>query len=381
MSGTSLDGVDAALVSVDLRGPADISLEILSALTIPLPDALRDEIASIIAEGSASLMSLALLDMRIASVFAEAALAAVAAAKKQPAEVFAIGSHGQTIWHVANPTDYCGEKLRSSFQLGDGSRIAILTGIPTVSDFRTADIAAGGTGAPLVPFFDRIASGPFPKPLVFQNFGGIGNITYLGKDGRLLAFDTGPANMIADELSRIATDGKLRYDRDGELGSRGTVRDDLVARWLQHPFLAMSPPKSSGREEFGAVFIRAEIQPLIAAAPAADRPSLLYDLIRTAERFSAAAAARAYADFLPQKPELAIVSGGGARNPHIMADLAALAPGTRVVSGDVVGVSVDFKEAEAFALMGLYSRLGLACTEPSATGASRPVVAGKLSLP
>jgi anhydro-N-acetylmuramic acid kinase len=382
MSGTSLDGLDAVLVEAELRGPSDLSFELLSSLTLPLPDALRDAIASIIAEGAASLQELALLDMRLAGVFAEAALAAVEAGKRKPEDVFVVGSHGQTIWHVARPQEYCGESLRASFQLGDGSRIAILAGMPTVSDFRPADIAAGGTGAPLVPFFDRVISGPFPKPVVFQNYGGIGNLSYIGADGSLAAFDTGPANMIADALAELASGGKLRYDRDGELGSKGRVLPEVLDSWLRHPFLAERPPKSSGREEFGAVFMRAEVQGRLAAAPdQSARARLCLDLLRTAEAFTAAATAAAYADFLPEKPKLVVVTGGGARNPHIMGDLAARCPLSRVVQGDEVGVSVDFKEAEAFALMGLYSRLGLPCTESAATGASRAVVAGKLSLP
>jgi anhydro-N-acetylmuramic acid kinase len=382
MSGTSLDGIDAALVRFDLGRGGKIGIELLSGLTLPLPASLREEMAAMIAAGSASLQSLALLDMRLAGAFAEAALAAVAAGKKRPKDVFVVGSHGQTIWHVARPEEYCGESLRSSFQLGDGSRIAIASGMPTVSDFRTADIAAGGTGAPLVPFFDRVVSKDFPKPVVFQNYGGIGNLTYIGADGSLLAFDTGPGNMIADELAALASGGELRYDRDGELGSRGSVREDVLASWLKHPFLGEKPPKSSGREEFGAHFMRNHVESLLASAPdSGARKLLLLDLLRTAEAFTAASTARAYADFLPEEPKLVIVSGGGARNPHIMRDLAALLPRARVAVGDELGVSVDFKEAEAFALMGLYSRLGLPCTEPSATGASRAVVAGKLSLP
>jgi anhydro-N-acetylmuramic acid kinase len=383
MSGTSLDGIDAALVDIELRGPGDLGIELLSGLTLPLPDGLRSEIAAMIDEGSASLQRLALLDARLAGLFAEAALAAVAAAGRSPAEVFAVGSHGQTVWHVARPDECAGESLRASFQIGDGSRIAIASGMPTVSDFRPADIAAGGTGAPLVPFFDRAVAGRFPKPVVFQNFGGIGNLTFIGENGELAAFDTGPGNMIADELAVLASGGALRYDRDGELGARGKVREDLIARWMRHPFLSERPPKSTGREEFGRAFMRSEIDGLIDARVSADgdRGRLALDLLRSAEAFTARAAAGAYRAFLPEPPALVIVTGGGARNPHIMGELARLLPDAQVATGDELGISVDYKEAEAFALMGLFSRLGLPCTEPSATGASRAVVAGKLSLP
>ncbi|MDP3176802.1 MAG: anhydro-N-acetylmuramic acid kinase [Spirochaetaceae bacterium] len=396
MSGTSVDGIDAALIEAELLGPGDIRIQLRSGLVLPMPERERSEIFALFEDGAGSLERLALLDLRLGKLFARAALAVAESAGVRPSEVFAIGSHGQTIRHVA------GEPLsarRGTLQIGSGAAIAQATGIPTASDFRVADIAAGGTGAPLVPFFDRLAASAFEKPVVFQNFGGIGNLCYVddappcaaagaaadaaADADTLLAFDTGPGNMIVDALAALASGGKLRYDRDGELGSRGRVRPELLADWLGHPFLSARPPKSAGREDFGVSFFRERIEPALlrAGGERAEREAFVLDLIRSAEAFTAATAARAYADFLPRAPKTVIVTGGGARNPLVMGDLAAALPRSRVVSGDEVGLSVDFAEAEAFALMGIYCRLGLRNTEPRATGASRAVVAGKLSLP
>jgi anhydro-N-acetylmuramic acid kinase len=377
MSGTSVDGVDAALVKVELRGPGDLDLELGAARVTPLDPGLREEIFALFEDPAGSLERLALLDLRLGEAFGAAARSLMEEAGLGPGEVDVIGSHGQTIRHVAGAP---GSPRRGSLQIGSGVAIALATGVPTVSDFRVADIAAGGTGAPFVPFLDRLLAPRFAKPVVFQNFGGIGNLCWIGPDASLLAFDTGPGCMIADRLAEYATEGKLRYDRDGELGARGRLDEERLANWLRHPFLRLPPPRSAGREEFGDSFWRAEIAPALAAA-VADSRRLALDLLRTAEAFSARSAARACLDLCPLPPRELVVTGGGARNPHIMAELRAALPGVRVSGGDEVGVSVDFKEAEAFALMGLFALLGLPNTEPRATGASRAVVAGKLSLP
>lgn len=399
MSGTSVDGIDAALAEFELPAPGEARMRLLAGRTYPLPEAVREAIFALFEDGAGSLERLALLDQELGVLFAEAALALLAEAGVEASRVAVIGSHGQTIRHVAGPP---GSPRRGSLQIGSGAVIASLTGIPVASDFRVSDIALGGTGAPLVPFFDRLAASAFEKPVVFQNFGGIGNLCWIGRGGELLAFDTGPGNMIADRLAELASGGALRYDRDGELGARGRVDRPLLERWLRHPFLAARPPKSAGREEFGTRFFREELEPLLgravgAAAGAAVEPPQgagstaattsgpgappLLDLLRTAEAFTAESAARAYRDFLPEMPRTVVVTGGGAHNPHVMGDLAALLPGVSVRSGDEVGISVDFKEAEAFALLGLCRLLGIPNTEPAATGAARAAVAGSLNLP
>jgi anhydro-N-acetylmuramic acid kinase len=388
MSGTSVDGIDSVLVEVEAKRDGSLEPRVLSSLVHPMPEATRREIFALFdggaseippASGAEVLDRLAVLDRRLGELFAKAVLALLEKSGRKAGEIEVVGSHGQTMRHVAGAP---GSKRRGSIQIGSGDAIAQLTGIATASDFRTADIAAGGTGAPLVPFFDRIMAERFEKPVLFQNFGGIGNLCYIGearsagaKDA-LCAFDTGPGNMIADRLAELASGGKLRYDRDGELGSRGKVDEGILASWLRHPFLSVKPPKSAGREDFGLVFWREELEPMLAGKRAE-----AIDLLRTAEAFTARGTAAAYRAFLPSLPRTVIVTGGGARNPLIMADLAAALPEARVVQGDEVGISVDYKEAEAFALFGLLRLHGLPNTEPAATGASRAVSAGKLSAP
>ena len=374
MSGTSADGIDAAVIRVRVEPQGPRGIELLSGLTLPFPDKVRREIFALFEDGPGSLERLALLNARLGGLFAEAALAAIKAADVSPENVEVIGSHGQTLRHVSAPKECGGQKLRATLQIGDGAIIAERTGVPTVTDFRTADIAAGGTGAPLVPFFDIAISRGMEKPIAFQNLGGIGNVTYSGKDGDVIAFDTGPGNMIVDRLAAEATRGRLRFDRDGKIGRAGRIREDLLERWMRHGFLRAPPPKTAGREEFGSRFFEREILSLAG-------PRNWRDLVRTAERFTALSISRAYLDHLPRLPRLVVVTGGGAYNPLIMADLRELLPECRVVGGEELGISVDYKEAEAFALMGLCTLLGIPSTVPAATGARHAVIAGKVSFP
>jgi len=379
MSGTSVDGIDAAVSEHVVDGSGRTSTRLLAAIGEPLPPGLRSEIFDLFEDGAGSLDRLALLDVALGEAFAAAAAEAARAAGLRPADVTVIGSHGQTIRHVAGAP---GGPRRASLQIGSGAVIAARSGIPVACDFRSGDIAAGGTGAPLVPFFDRVAAAAFEKPVAFQNYGGIGNVCWVPEDGPLVAFDTGPANMIADRLVSEMTGGRLAYDRDGLIGSGGTLRRDLLERWLRHPFLSKEPPKSSGREEFGSAFYASELRPLLDGAPAGrERDSLCADLVRTAEAYAAESTAKAYRELLPAMPARVVVSGGGARNPVIMSALRDALPGCLVGDADEAGLSVDYKEAMAFGLFGLLRWLGLPNTEPEATGASRAVSAGALYLP
>ncbi|MFZ2635906.1 MAG: anhydro-N-acetylmuramic acid kinase [Rectinemataceae bacterium] len=375
MSGTSVDGIDAALVETIGEGGNLREIRLLEALVHPMDETLRTEIFALFDRNDTALDRFAVLDHAIGEAFAQATLALLSRAGRTPREIAVIGSHGQTIRHVAGVP---GSAWRGSLQAGSGDVIAQRTGIVTASDFRSADIAAGGTGAPLLPFFDRIMAARFESPVAFQNFGGIGNLCWVDAAGALIAFDTGPGNMVADRLALLASGGKLRYDRDGTLGAAGRIREDIIDRWMAHPFFVLRPPKSAGREDFGSDFFAAEIEPFLGTGK--DEADAV-DLLRTAESFVARSTAAAYRSFLPSLPRSIIVTGGGARNPHIMHDFQTALPECRVVPGDEVGISVDYKEAEAFALFGLLRLYGLPNTDPRATGASRAVSAGKLSLP
>lgn len=379
MSGTSVDGIDASLARYRLGPGGAVSAELLASLVLPLPERVRDEIFRLFEDGPGALDALALLDMELGELFAEAALAVMRAGDTAPTEVYAIGSHGQTIRHIAGAPD---EPGRASLQIGSGAVIARRTGVPTACDFRPSDIAAGGTGAPLVPFFDLALARGLARPVAFQNYGGIGNVCWIGREDELIAFDTGPGNALADLLAEGLSGGARRYDRDGELGLRGSPREELIRRWMSHPFFELPPPKSCGREQFGRGFYDRELAPLAALglAAAADAPSPA-ELMRSVEAFTARSTARAYRDFLLEPPALVVVSGGGARNPVVMAELAAALPGARVAPAEDFGLSSDYMEAMAFGLFGLLRTLGRPNTEPRATGARAAACAGALYLP
>jgi len=371
MSGTSVDSVDAAAVRIE-QVSGQTNIELIKGLSYPIPAELRAEIFRLFDEPSGALHRLSLLNIRMGLLFAEAAACLIEEANLGFQEVAVIGSHGQTVHHVAESEICCGEQVRGSLQIGEASVIAQRTGIPVVSDFRMADIAAGGTGAPLVPFLDLVLFNGFPKEVAAQNLGGIGNVTWIPKgEEALIAFDTGPGNMIVDMVVDRYTGGALHFDRDGEIGRKGRINEGLLRQWMNHPYFSREPPKSAGREEFGTLFWNEYLASLDLSA----------DIVRTAEAFTAHSIAQAYRRFLPRLPAAVVLTGGGAHNPVIRQLLAELLEESEVLTGDEVGIDVDFKEAIAFALLGLYRILGRTNNVPEATGAKRMVVLGKLSIP
>ncbi|HAE22825.1 MAG TPA: anhydro-N-acetylmuramic acid kinase [Spirochaetaceae bacterium] len=378
MSGTSVDGIDASLARYTLQADGGLKLELIAAAMSPFPAGMPERIFRLFEDERGSLDELATLDQELGELFAQAALGLMASSGVKSADIRVIGSHGQTIRHKAGLP---GQPGRASLQIGSGAVIAQRTGIATACDFRPGDVAAGGTGAPLVPLFNRMLAKSMAKPIAFQNIGGIGNVCYIGDKDELIAFDTGPGNMIADTLAREATDGLLSYDKDGELGSQGRPQAALLDRWRAHPYLLKSPPKSTGREEFGQAFYREELATAIREAKQRGDQKFILDLVRSAEDYCALSIADAYDRFLPQKPRQVIVSGGGARNPLIMDGLRMALPTTEVLDADKAGLSVDYMEALAFGLFGLLRQLGLPNTEPRATGAFRAACAGALHLP
>ncbi|MEB3328343.1 MAG: anhydro-N-acetylmuramic acid kinase [Candidatus Sericytochromatia bacterium] len=371
MSGTSLDGVDACLIDVFGAGER-LRWEVLHACTTPLPADLRQDLEAVTAGASRPVARLAELDARLARAFAEAARGCAEAAGLRLPDVAVIGSHGQTLWHQP------GGPLGVTWQAGSGAAIAALTGVTTVSDFRSADVALGGQGAPLVPYVDRlIAASRAPgERLAFQNMGGIGNVTWLEGDA-LLAFDTGPGNRLIDACVAAITGGAAAWDEGGDLAARGSVDEALVTRWLQEdPFLRLPPPRSTGREHYDARYV-ARLRADAVAARLTDE-----DLVATVTAFSAATVADGYRRFLPGGSAglRVFVSGGGARNASLMRELAArLAPAT-VSDLGVLGVAPAFKEAFAFALLAHQAVQGVPTSLPGATGGgAEPWVLGSIS--
>ena len=378
MSGTSADGIDAVLA--EISGAADgPDMRQLTFESVPWPPRERELIGSLIA-GRADTREVSRAGFLLGERFGEAALRVVEVSGRSVEEVDLIGSHGQTVWHEVEDG-----AVQSTLQIGEAAVIAERTGITTVADFRVADVAAGGQGAPLIPIFDqfflRLAAGLCGCRAV-QNIGGIGNVTFLPPKGSaesLLAFDTGPGNVLIDWAAARATEGALRFDKDGELAARGRCSDRLVERWLAHPYFEQTPPKSTGRELFsGALAEKYFLE-------AAEAGLSMADFAATVTELTAASIAESYRCFAPMPVTEVVVCGGGARNPVLLERIQAQVSRRcgRQVSlvryGDVAGVPGDeeSKEALGFALLAWLAIQGEGGNVPESTGASGVRILGK----
>lgn len=369
MSGTSLDGVDAALVRIDGSSVEEVSWTLEHWTTLPFPEARREAIHRAIVAGSAE--ALCVLHSDIGEWLAEAVLRVCEEAGVPPSRVDVIGSHGQTVWHHP-PT---AEGRGATLQLGDPATLAERTGCPVVSDFRARDMAAGGQGAPLVPWVDQVLFALPDQARALQNIGGIGNVTWVpprGSAENVIAFDTGPGNALMDAAVELATDGRLTYDRDGQLAARGTVDAALLEELLRHPFFAQEPPKSTGREVFGRPFVQRLVE---AVRPEGDGDWL--DLIATLTELTARTIADAYRRWvLPLGVAEAVMTGGGACNPSLVRRIRELLSPLPVRDGEALGVDAGAKEALAFAVLAWAHVHRIPANVPSATGAAGPRVLG-----
>jgi anhydro-N-acetylmuramic acid kinase len=374
MSGTSADGIDAALVEITWRGD-DITVRQVAGREIPF-DGLRDPILAAMKREVAA-DDLCLLNVALAGAYANASLAVAQEAGIQPEEVDGIGCHGQTLWHSPDPLPCGGSKVTGTLQAGSGPVLAAHTGCVVVHDFRSADMAWGGQGAPLVPLVDWLLFRSPERNRGMQNLGGIANATLLPAGGSLddvLAFDTGPGNMVLDALAGYATGGRLKFDEGGALAAQGRVSDSLLMELLRDPYFARTPPKSTGRELFGSAYAEhlwRRGHDLNLSAP---------DLIATATALTAESVARSYRDFLPGVEEV-ILAGGGAKNPVLRGEIERRLAPIRVRRLEDLGWDSGLKEAVAFAVLADRTLQGLPGNVPRATGASRPVVLGSLSFP
>jgi anhydro-N-acetylmuramic acid kinase len=391
MSGTSADGVDAAVVRLD-GSPPSLAWEVLGHSHHPFAPELRAEIFACFHPESGSVDRLCRLNFALGRALAAAALGAAQTAGLSMAEIDLIGSHGQTLWHEPPKQGEQG----STLQLGEPAVIAEMTGVPVVSNFRTRDMVAGGHGAPLVPLADRLLLSHPTKIRAAQNIGGIANMTFLPPIGNtikprsspraqrkekdlgdsnngVIAFDTGPGNMLIDEAARLATDGAWNYDHDGALAAKGHVDESLLADWMAEPFFQQKPPRSTGRELFGS-------QRAAVYWSHAGRLGLSpNDIVATLTALTTRSIEHAYRNFLPAFPDEVIISGGGARNPTLMAMLAEhLAPAHLTISEEY-GLGVEIKESVAFAVLAYESWHKRPGNIPSATGAASAVVLGSIT--
>ncbi|MDR6096054.1 MULTISPECIES: anhydro-N-acetylmuramic acid kinase [Stenotrophomonas] len=357
MSGTSADGIDAALAQF----PVDGGCRFVEGLTLPWDPVLRERLVALGQGGElASLDELGDVDARIGLAFAAAAVALLQHSGVDAAQVRAIGSHGQTVRHrpSASPA--------FTLQLGDANRIAEHTGITTVADFRRRDVAAGGQGAPLMPAFHLAMLGTADEDRAVLNLGGIANLTLIPREGTLLGFDTGPANALLDAWCERHT-GRT-YDADGAFAASGVVDAGLLARWRDDPWFALPPPKSTGREQFHLAWVQQQI---------GDGQHVAADVQATLLELTAVTVADALLRTLPGARRV-LVCGGGVRNGHLMQRLAARLPGVVVESSARHGLDPDYLEALGFAWLAQRTLDGLAGNLPSVTGAAGPRILGAI---
>ena len=434
MSGTSMDGVDAALVR--LSGPPHKPrVRLLAFTTIPYPSWVRQRLMQVASEGQTTAGEISNLNFRLGEAFAEAALRVCRRGGVPPKQLAVIGSHGQTIHHYGGPapivtrrfleefkkllpkleaiaakarkhkaggenqgimvdlayfpklrdalkgrpiTDIWSVTRPDTLQIAEAALIVEKTGAPVVADFRPADMAAGGQGAPLVPMVDYLLLRHPEQGTVALNIGGIANVTGIpaaAKPEQVFGFDTGPGNMVMDALVRHFTRGQKGYDADGRIATRGKVIEPLLAKVLTFPFFRKQPPKSAGREQFGEGFVKHYFLK--------QKRARFEDLLRTATELTARSIVKALERFVfpGVKVHRLIVSGGGAHNLFLLIRLRALLPQLSVELSDKYGLPVDAKEAIAFALLADRTLHGLPGNLPSVTGARRPVVLGKIIRP
>jgi anhydro-N-acetylmuramic acid kinase len=370
MSGTSADGINVALA--DLRGERP-RLLLLGHLEFPFPPAVRRAILAAMNAERARVADLARLNFLLGHRYAGAVLAA---ARKFKVKVELVGCHGQTLYHQGEAQAFLGRRLAVTWQTGEGAVIAARVGAPVISDFRPADMAAGGKGAPLVPFLDYLLCRHERVGRIVQNLGGIANLTAISAGAepeQVVAFDTGPGNMVMDAVTERLF-GRA-FDRGGRIAARGRALHEVVSEMLSQPFFRRRPPKTAGREEFGREFVSVFLKRCRRAGKE--------DVVATATALTASSIADAIRRFARGSYRELIVSGGGAKNPTLVRMLGeAVAPlGLKMRRSDEFGLPSEAKEAVAFAVLAYQTWRQRPGNLPSATGASRPAILGKISYP
>jgi anhydro-N-acetylmuramic acid kinase len=389
MSGTSADGIDVALVRLNQPIPSRQSkiptpkqpsklhsprFQLLGHVSIPYPKAVRKAVLAAMNAPAAAVADLARLNFLLAELYADAVLAAQ---RKFRIRAQLVGCHGQTLYHQGEPESFLGRKIAVTWQTGEGAVIATRVGVPVVTDFRTADMAAGGKGAPLVPFLDFLLYRDARIGRIVQNIGGIANLTAIpagASRDQVIAFDTGPGNMVIDALTERLF-GKP-FDRDGKIAATGNVNETLITDLLRQPFFRKKPPKTAGREEFGQEFVENVLRALKRVPE--------NDIVATATALTARSIADAIRRFVVKRPgsfREIVVSGGGANNPTLLAMLAnQLSPlGISLRLSDEFGLPSAAKEATAVALLAYETWNRRPSNVASATGAKRPAILGKIS--
>lgn len=372
LSGTSVDAIDVAVCELapDVDRPCGLTLRLVTYQEQPYPAALRQRLLVLFRDYTCHLADLTELNFLLGDAFASAALRTLDAHGLSLHDIDLVASHGQTIYHLVEPG-----RMPSTLQLGEPAVIAQRLGVTVAADFRVADVAAGGQGAPLAAFLDVLLCTSAERTRALQNIGGIANVTFLPAGANIAdayAFDTGPGNALLDYGARHFSNGARLYDEDGQMARAGHVDASLLAEALAHPYFRLPPPKTTGRELFGDAFAADLL------ARATQRRLAAEDAMATLTAITAESIAAAYRDFGPPAIDQMIVSGGGAHNPALMAQLQRALPHVQIASYDAFGLPAEAKEAVLFAVLGYEALYGRPANLPRCTGAKAPVVLGKI---
>ncbi|MEZ4543841.1 MAG: anhydro-N-acetylmuramic acid kinase [Cyanobacteriota/Melainabacteria group bacterium] len=379
-SGTSMDGIDAAVFKItplaELKngGPPKLSTELLYSTLIPFEESFRKNLTELVNSGRADLKEICLLNAALGKVFARAAEQVIASCAEQKIEVDLIGSHGQTIWHEPAATELWGVETRGTLQLGDGSEIATLTKIPVVCDFRTNDVALGGQGAPLVSFADEVLFGNSGGALGILNIGGIANLTVLDSSGRArYAYDSGPGHMVIDRFCQVFFNQE--YDDAGKIAASGNIDKSWLAELMQNPYFSRPLPKTTGREDFGYKYADKLIE------DAREKGIAKEDAVATVTALTAKSIADSYNLYIRNEfaIEELVVGGGGGQNSTMLGFIKEYWDGpVSIKLHEDYGISTKFKEALLFALLAYTTYFQVPNNVPVCTGAARRVCLGKL---
>ncbi len=375
MSGTSVDGIDAALIEIKGNG-INTKIRQVDFVTIPFPVGFKEFVLKNSQTGTSDVANIARLNFLIAQLYADAVSSLCHHAGITKDRIDLIGSHGQTIHHLPQKVSMFGKEVNATLQVGDPSVIAKLTGIITVGDFRVGDIALGGQGAPLVPYFDYLLFRSDKVSRALLNIGGIANVTYLPmgcRENEVVAFDTGPGNMVIDQLMEVLYE--KGFDQNGATASSGLPKKDLLDFLMMDEFVLSAPPKSTGRERYGKVYV----QNILAKFGSYKKA----DIVATATEFTSAAVYENFKQFLANEETLEelIVSGGGAHNQFMTESLKHHFTGTNVKVVENLGISSDSKEAACFGVLANETISGNSTNLPQVTGAKERTLLGKICLP
>ncbi|HDO20963.1 MAG TPA: anhydro-N-acetylmuramic acid kinase [Candidatus Bathyarchaeota archaeon] len=375
MSGTSADGI--SMIIVKLKGNwTETKFKIIHYRTKKYPEKIRKEIFKIFQPETGKVDNICMMNFVLGEIFAEAALETIDEAGLKRTEIDFIASHGQTIHHMPKMKKIYTYMARSTLQIGEPSIIAERTGILTIADFRPRDIAAGGEGAPISAYADYILFRSKTKSRAVQNIGGIANVTYIPRNSKpegIIAFDTGPGNMMIDGIIEYLTRGKMTFDENGKIAARGKVNCKLLEYLMEHPYLKRKPPKTTGRREFGRKYI-------IKVVKRAEKMNLnLEDILATITKYTAKTIAESYRRYLPEIPDETIIGGGGSHNKTLMKMLEEeIGDETRIFRHEDFGIPAQAKEPLILTILANEAIHGHFNNIPSATGAKRKVLMGKI---